>query len=56
MQNRRYYLHHMLRRIGYNYNPKEKTVFVPYSERDYVAKQAIELRDKFHYSLQLIID
>ena len=56
MQNRRYYLHRQLRKAKYDYSPAERTVFIPFSMVEKPPKQAIELRDKFHYSLQLIID
>lgn len=56
MQNRRYYLHRKLRKAKYDYSPAERTVFIPFSMVDTPPKTAVELRDKFHYSLQLIID
>ena len=30
--NRRYYLHYKLRRLGYRVDSRERTVFVPYGE------------------------
>lgn len=56
MQNRRYYLHGKLHQLGYDYAPTERTVFIPFSRIDTPPAAAIELRDKYHYSLQLIID
>ena len=56
MQNRRYYLHRKLRKIGYSIHVKSRTVLIPWSLEFYCPREAFELRDKFHYSLQLIID
>ena len=46
----------LLKMLRLEYSILEKTVFIPFSQVDTPPKQAIELRDKFHYSLQLIID
>ena len=56
MQNRRYYLHRKLHKAKYDYSPAERTVFIPFSMVDTPPMAAVELRDKFHYSLQLVID
>lgn len=56
MENRRYYLHRKLSKIGYDYIPTDRTVFIPFSRQDELPAAAVELRDKFHYSLQLVID
>lgn len=56
MQNRRYYLHQKLRKAGYSYIPADRTISIPFSQVDTPPSAAIELRDRFHYSLQLVID
>lgn len=56
MQNRRYYLHRKLRKAGIDYVPGDKTVFIPFDQVESPLPAAVELRDKYHYSLQLIID
>ena len=56
MQNRRYYLHKKLHKLGFDYIPTDRTVFIPFSRVETPPAAALELRDKYHYSLQLIID
>jgi hypothetical protein len=55
-ENRRYYLHRKLKKAGYQINVESRTIYIPFSLDIHAPKDAIELRDTFHYSLQIIID
>lgn len=46
----------LLKALQFEYRILEKTVFIPFSKQGRVPAAALELRDKYHYSLQLIID
>lgn len=46
----------LLKALLLEYSILEKTVFIPFSKKGRVPAAALELRDKYHYSLQLIID
>lgn len=46
----------LLKALPLEYSILEKTVFIPFSKKGRVPAAALELRDKYHYSLQLIID
>ena len=46
----------LLKALRFEYSILEKTVFIPFSKQGRVPAAALELRDKYHYSLQLIID
>lgn len=46
----------LLKEIQFDFSITEKTVFIPFSKQGRVPAAALELRDKYHYSLQLIID
>ncbi|MBQ2499153.1 MAG: hypothetical protein II523_03965 [Bacteroidales bacterium] len=46
----------LLKALQLEYSILEKTVFIPFSRVETPPPAALELRDKYHYSLQLIID
>ena len=52
--NRRYYLHRILTKKGILYSSREKCVLIPYTYEE-LPSSAIELRDTYNYSIQLIL-
>lgn len=53
-QNRRYYLHQIVKRVGFKYDPYERTVFVSanYNNNNIYVR---ELCMKFNYNIQFEI-
>ena len=52
-QNRRYLCHQRLKARGIKYKPLEKTIYL--ADRSKAPKWAVELQEKFNYSIQLEI-
>ena len=53
---RRYYLHHKVRKQGYRIKTSDKTIFIPYSQKDNISKQIKALQNEYQYSPQLEIE
>lgn len=51
---RRYRLHQLIKKLGYRYHAKQKTVFVSFAT-EAVHQHVEELRDKFNYNVQFEI-
>lgn len=51
---RRYKLHAQLKKQGITYNALKETIEIPHKQ-EVLSEAVLELRDKFNYSVQLII-
>lgn len=49
--NKRYYLHRVIKKQGYSFNARQHVVFVPFTQESY-SEQVLRLRDEFNYSIQ----
>lgn len=52
LRTRRYYLHRRARRVG-RVVVKPRTIYLSYTDAEITDKYVLELRDRFHYAVQL---
>lgn len=54
-RNRKYKLHYLIRKEGYNLVTRQRTIFVPYGTTEF-SKNVNRLRNEFDYAVQAYIN
>lgn len=55
-KNKRYSLHAKIKKEGYRFDSRTRTIYVGFSKRDSLSRHVLMLRDEFGYAIQTEIE